>query len=186
MIKKIVLSAVNNNGLALQYASKRLKNKKEIIFKAIINNNNALIYISKKLKNDKLFIIKCIKNNKYIIKNLNKEFDQLKLYNYFHKLEYNNDNKIKNIIYFLDNIEYFKLLTKFKIYIINIFNNNNNNNNILLKIYNCEEALEILKDDLNIIILNIQEVNIDNKYNIEELKEELKKCFFNKTIHFIL
>ena len=41
--------------------------------------------------------------------------------------------------------------------------------------YNCEEVLEILKNDYNIIILALQDINLGNDYDIDLLKEIQKK-----------
>jgi hypothetical protein len=46
--------------------------------------------------------------------------------------------------------------------------------NILLSMYNCEEVLEILKNDGNIIILGLQDINLENDYDIDNSKQD---CF---------
>lgn len=53
---------IENNGLALKYASNELKNDKKIVLLAIKNNGNALKYASEELQKDPE-IIKIAKNN---------------------------------------------------------------------------------------------------------------------------
>ena len=54
MIEKLLLrvKAVQNNGLALKYASEELQNDSIIVMQAIYQNSYALKYASQYLKND--------------------------------------------------------------------------------------------------------------------------------------
>jgi hypothetical protein len=61
---KIILKAVNDNGLLLKYASKRLKNNFRIVFAAVMNNGHSLEYSSKRLQNNKEIVIAAIQSSK--------------------------------------------------------------------------------------------------------------------------
>jgi len=118
--------------------------------------------------------------------------ESTKLYNIFYELEYNNqDYNIdkKQLLFFWNKIQYFKYLTNFDQYIINItkqyYNECFTNKNILLNIYNCEEVLEILNHECNIIILALQDINLGNDYDIENLKQEFIERYPNKKLIFI-
>jgi hypothetical protein len=50
--------------------------------------------------------------------------------------------------------------------------------------YNCEEVLEILKNECDIIILALQDINIDNDYNIDHLKQGFIERYPNKKVIF--
>jgi hypothetical protein len=80
-------------------------------------------------------------------------------------------------------------LINLKKYIINIFNDFSNecfnNNNILLLLYDCEKALDILKNYYSIIILAIQDIEPFIEYNVKELKKEYIDRFPNNKVIFI-
>ena len=59
----IIRVAVKSNGLALQYASDRLKDSMEIVEKAVIQNGLALQYASDRLKDNKIIVNTAIKQN---------------------------------------------------------------------------------------------------------------------------
>ncbi|KAG2382666.1 hypothetical protein C9374_005246 [Naegleria lovaniensis] len=50
--KEIVLAAVTNDGIALQFASSELKNDKEVVLRAVMQNNQAQRYASETLTKD--------------------------------------------------------------------------------------------------------------------------------------
>ena len=50
--REYILVAVNNNGLALQYASQELKGDRGVVMAAVSQNSQALKYASKELKDD--------------------------------------------------------------------------------------------------------------------------------------
>ena len=60
---KIILIAIEQNGLTLQYTNKELKNNKEFVLLAIKQNGLALQYASDDLKNNKEFVLIAIKQN---------------------------------------------------------------------------------------------------------------------------
>ena len=53
----IALAAVNQDGLALRYASDRLKNDRDIVLAAVSQDGYALHYASEVLKNDREVVI---------------------------------------------------------------------------------------------------------------------------------
>jgi hypothetical protein len=169
--KDFILKIIKYNGLVLQYASKKIKNDKEIVLEAFKNNKYSLNYASKKLKYNKQFLIDYYKN--YDIY-LYLYYYNLKCSNYIkdiHNLYNNNlnDDLIKrniNILYLFDNaLDYLLINKKYNI------------------IYNNEHLSEYFKKYKNIIFLSINDLNIDNKYNINELKIEYQKQF--KDFHLI-
>ena len=210
----VVKCSINKYGMSLEFASDNLKDNEIIVTMAIEKHIHAIIYASDRLKQDKTFIIKCLKIDKGII-NL---IESTKLYNMFYQLEYNNqdnnilnkillfsyhsynshlefeyynkDNNILNkiLIFFWNKIQYFKYLTNFDQYIINItkqyYNECFTNKNILLNMYNCEEVLEILKHKSDIIILDLQDINLDNDYDINNLKQGFIERYPNKKLIF--
>jgi hypothetical protein len=169
--------------MSLEFASDNLKDNEIIVTMAIEKHIHAIIYASDRLKQDKTFIIKCLKIDKGII-NL---IESSKLYNMFYDLEYNNQDKTiikKQLLFFWNKIQYFKYLTNFEQYIINITNECFTNKNILLNMYNCEEVLEILFNECDIIILALQDINLGNDYDIDNLKQGFIERYPNKKIHF--
>jgi hypothetical protein len=50
--------------------------------------------------------------------------------------------------------------------------------------YNCEEVLEILKNDCNIIILALQDINLGNDYDIDFLQQGFIERNPNKKLIF--
>ena len=58
--KEIVLKAVSNNGIALEYASYWLRGDKEIALKAVKNNIYAVKYVLEELRGDKEVILEVI------------------------------------------------------------------------------------------------------------------------------
>ncbi|WP_064581203.1 DUF4116 domain-containing protein [Streptobacillus moniliformis] len=52
--KDFVLEAVKNNGWALEYASKELKNDKEAVMAAVKQNGDALQFASERLRNNEI------------------------------------------------------------------------------------------------------------------------------------
>jgi hypothetical protein len=188
----VVKCSVKHYGTTLQFASDILKDNELIVLTAIEDDINALKFASDRLKKDKTFIIKCLKINKDIIHYINTYFESTKLYNMFYELEYmlrNQDNTIdkKQLLFFWNKIQYFKYLTNFDQYIINItkqyYDECFTNKNILLNMYNCEEVMIILNN--NIIILALQDINLDKEYNLETLKQEYIGRYPNKKLIFI-
>ena len=60
--KRIMLVAVEKNGLLLGFASKELKNDKEVVMKSLRQNAAAIVYVSEELKNDYETISIAVKN----------------------------------------------------------------------------------------------------------------------------
>jgi histidinol phosphatase-like PHP family hydrolase len=50
--KEVVLAAVKQNGLALEYASKELQNDREVVLAAVKQDGRALEYASDELKSE--------------------------------------------------------------------------------------------------------------------------------------
>jgi hypothetical protein len=214
----VVKCSVNKYGMSLEFASDNLKDNEIIVTMAIKKHIHAIIYASDRLKQDKTFIIKCLKIDIGIINliestKLYNMFYQLEYnnqdnnilnkillfsyhsYNSHLEFEYNNqDNNILNnilnriLLFFWNKIQYFKYLTNFDQYIINItkqyYNECFTNKNILLNMYNCEEVLEILKNDFNIIILALQDINLGNDYDIDFLQQGFIERNPNKKLIF--
>lgn len=63
--KEVVLLAVKCNGLAIQYASPRLKNDPEVVFEAIKNNGEALKFVDQKFANSKKFMLEAMRTFPY-------------------------------------------------------------------------------------------------------------------------
>jgi len=61
--KNIIRTAILHDGMALQFASKELKNDKEIVKLAVTNNGASLVYASKELKNDKDIVMTAMEQN---------------------------------------------------------------------------------------------------------------------------
>jgi hypothetical protein len=204
--------------MSLEFASDNLKDNEIIVTMAIEKHIHAIIYASDRLKQDKTFIIKCLKIDKNIINLIestklynmfyhleynnqdNNILNKILLFSYHSynshlEFEYHNkDNNILNnilnkiLLFFWNKIQYFKYLTNFDQYIINItkqyYNECFTNKNILLNMYNCEEVLEILKNDFNIIILALQDINLGNDYDIDFLKQGFIERNPNKKLIF--
>jgi len=66
--KEEVLYAVKNNGLALQYASKKLRNDREVVLHAVTENGYALKYASDQRKDDKEIVVTAIGINYNVLK----------------------------------------------------------------------------------------------------------------------
>jgi len=62
---EIVLNAVRQEGVSLEYASDRLKDNREIVVEAIKNSEYAFRYASERLKNDISIILDAVKSSKY-------------------------------------------------------------------------------------------------------------------------
>lgn len=63
----IVNTAVQNEGLVLQYASDRLKNNKSIVLNAVRKTGIALQFASANLKADKEVVLVAVKNDPYAL-----------------------------------------------------------------------------------------------------------------------
>ena len=61
--KDIVLAAVQQNGLALDYASKELRNDPEIVLEAVQKNGEAFKFASEELKKDRAFVLKAVQQD---------------------------------------------------------------------------------------------------------------------------
>ena len=61
--REAVLTACESNGLALAFSSFRLQNNQEVVTKAINNNISALKYAGDKIKDNKEFILKAIEHD---------------------------------------------------------------------------------------------------------------------------
>ena len=59
---EVVMLAVKKNGLALEFASEELKNNSEIIFQAILSNGNALQFVPAELRNNRGLILNASRN----------------------------------------------------------------------------------------------------------------------------
>jgi len=55
--RRIVLEAVKQNGLALQYADESLKRDKEVVIEAVKQNGSALKYVDQYVRGDYQFMI---------------------------------------------------------------------------------------------------------------------------------
>jgi hypothetical protein len=104
--KKIVLTAVKNDGLALKNASSRLQNDEEVVMAAVSEKGQAIAFAnerfwsdrkamltvvqtygyglfkhgSEELKEDKELVLEAVKNNKYVLKYVNQSLrNELKL-----------------------------------------------------------------------------------------------------------
>ena len=53
----VVTAAINQNGLALEYASREMQNNKHIVMAAVQQNGDALQYASEEMKNDPTVLI---------------------------------------------------------------------------------------------------------------------------------
>ena len=60
--KEVVLTAVNEDAMALEYASQRLKDDKEVVLTAFRKNGKAIQYASERLKNDKEIVLTAVKD----------------------------------------------------------------------------------------------------------------------------
>jgi hypothetical protein len=60
---EVVREAVKQNGLALEFASRRLRKKKQIVIIAVENNGMALQFTSVKKKDDIDIVLKAVENN---------------------------------------------------------------------------------------------------------------------------
>ena len=58
--KDVLLDAVENNGLALSYASKNLQNDKYVVLAAVTKDGNALQFASERLQNDKDVVLAAV------------------------------------------------------------------------------------------------------------------------------
>jgi hypothetical protein len=61
------IKAVEQNGDALQYASKELQGDREVVLKAVGQDGYALEYASINLKNDKAFVLKAVGKDGYAL-----------------------------------------------------------------------------------------------------------------------
>ena len=81
--KEVVVKAIKQNGLTLEYAADALKADKEIVWFAIEQNPISLKYVSKKLRADKEIVKFAIEQNPtllmYASKNLQQDIDLFKL-----------------------------------------------------------------------------------------------------------
>lgn len=174
--KEFILGAIKYNSRILRYISKELKNNKVFMLEAIKCNKWLIKYISKQLKNDKLFLINCYKSNYKIIeypnikmKLKNYKYDNLKKYerllidfdklsrDYYFYFDYNLLKRNEDILHLVDEENIYKiynLLYNRKYYDI---------------IYNNENIAEYFKIYKNIIFLYINDLDIDNNYNLDEL-----------------
>ena len=189
--KEVILHGIEYNSCIFQYISKELKKElnsdKDFMLEAIKRNRWSIIYISTKLKNDKLFLINCYNHNHCIIEYLyekikNNKYENLKKYERFiidfDKISkdhnYNFDYKLlkrnEDILHIVNKKEIYNLLFNKEYYDI---------------IYNNEIILEYFKINKNIIFLSIDDLNIENNYDLNELKLEYIKNFNNYTILFI-
>ena len=66
--KNIVLSAVSQNGLSLEYAHKRLKNDSDVVLAAVKNTGLALQYASPRLRNDPAIVLSAVKDEPMALK----------------------------------------------------------------------------------------------------------------------
>jgi len=63
----VVMQAVKQNGLALEFASRRLRKKKKIVIVVVENNGMALQFTSLKIKNDKEVVLCAVRDNWYAL-----------------------------------------------------------------------------------------------------------------------
>ena len=66
--KELIFKAVNQYGLALEYASINLQNDKEIVLEAIKQNGLALKYTSINLQNNKEIVLEAVKQNGFTLR----------------------------------------------------------------------------------------------------------------------
>ncbi len=65
--KEVVLAAVSNSVISLQYASPTLLNDKEFILAAISNNAFSLVFASLELKADKEVVLAAVSNDSRVL-----------------------------------------------------------------------------------------------------------------------
>jgi len=163
------LAAVQQNGEALEFASKELKADKEVVFAAVHQNGEVLEFASPELFGDKQFLIECYRINEDTIEfnDFIEQFDELENgdfddtfieenVDFLHLL----DNKEQLCQYLLDNEQY----------------------NI---IYKNEDIAEYIKDNNNIIIFSMNDINIDKNYNNDKLRENFIQKNPNYNVRFI-
>jgi hypothetical protein len=71
--KKIVLAAVHQNSCALQFASQRLKEDKEIVTAAVQKKGQTLLYASNNLAADRHVVLSAVKNDGLALKHASKD-----------------------------------------------------------------------------------------------------------------
>ena len=69
----VIFAAVNNAGLALQFASDRLRADKGIVLEAVNNTGTALQFASNQLKADKAVVLAAVKNDPYALSDASEE-----------------------------------------------------------------------------------------------------------------
>jgi hypothetical protein len=76
--KKVVLAAVTNNGLALEFADDSFKSDEDVVFTSSTSSNstmhNGLKYASPELRNNKNFIITILQVNGLLLEKVSEEF----------------------------------------------------------------------------------------------------------------
>jgi hypothetical protein len=153
----------------LQFASPEFRKDQDVVLVAVCNRGLALKYASPELREDKIFLIKCYRINKDTINynNFIKQFDKLE------KREYNDTFIEENveILHFLENKQQlYEYLLQNKKYDI---------------IYQNEEISEYIKDNYNILIQSLNDLNIEKEYDNDKLKEKFRSDNQKYNVMFI-
>ena len=150
--------------------TRKLKNDKKIVLSAVKENPSIFHDMPNKLKEDTHLLIECYRINEDTIKysDFIEQFDELEEGHFDDTfIEENVDilhlveNKEQLCQYLLDNEQY----------------------NI---IYNNEEIAVYIKDNYNILIQDLNDLNIEKEYDNDELREEFIKNNPNYNVRFIL
>ena len=140
-----------------------------MVLAAVQENSKALIFASEELQNNKLFLIECYRINEDTIEfnDFIEQFDELEEGHFDDTfIEENVDilhlveNREQLYQYLLDNEQY-------KI------------------IYKNERLSEYIKDNNNIIIFSMNDINIDKNYNNDKLRENFIQKNPNYNVRFI-
>ena len=71
--KEVVLAAVTQNGDALRFTSKKLRGDKEVVLTAVTQNGLALKYVAKELRGDSDVVLAAVKNDNSVLNFASKE-----------------------------------------------------------------------------------------------------------------
>ena len=145
----------------MYYVSEELKKDKKVVLAAVKQISDALYFASEELYKNKEFLIECYRINKSITSHNNfiEEFDKLE------NNEYNN-------IFIKENIDILHLVeNKDQLYEY-LFENKEYD-----IIHKNEDMLEYIKNIKNIVVLSLNEIDPENEYDKDKLKEEYTNKF---------
>ncbi len=74
--KNVVLEAVKQNGLALQFASEKLQDDKNVVLEAVKQYGRALRFASENLRDDKDIVMTAVQQNRYALMYASKELQE--------------------------------------------------------------------------------------------------------------